>query len=570
MKLIDSADVPLNRDLDTNLAIETVSQSNNPNKKDLLNGASVKLDNPILEGPRLIATLRTIADEYLHDGAPDYFTIIDLRGVPAVDGYKVFDGQKVHPSTQYLIIDPMQLDWNKGLGYKGVYSGDTIKIGRFDPTKELNVDEKIKRDRFPGLGPWTSRNHFSLSCDQDGSLTIQDLNSSNGSALAQGDAAIDLLLDGENRRKIEDMIKPVGETAVESQITPGLITAESRPVVPMLNQEDSRLITSEIVNPSNPEINRELIANFPELTPRFEVNVEGEKYLFSSLIEMSSGRLHAIAFVEVGGRLVPRLFYKSKSEGGWRSCPGWEKSNRRYSKGPVEIDGGYVQVTKPVEELVQGLENISVAPDSTIHISKERGVALLDAFDLASDEIDEIDTFDQEISVARLDERVSGGVYDSYEPGIGFKQSPDASRLKLENMDLPPGFEPDFSQDPTKIFNITHTIAGLTKVSVYKATYLNRPIEWHMAQSESGSFWIDSIRFSDSENTSYGTPSEIILAGALNCKPFDYAQQTDGMEPGIDYDWINGEHGSTYVSMQKTIDRFPPIKRFRETLSKKR
>ena len=574
MNTLDSLGIPDNFTPQNLKAQVLDSDKSRLERSDLLNGESKKIEIPATEGPNLIATIRTISDAQLKDGEPDTFTIIDLRGVQLVGGLREFNGNKFGPDIEYLLVDPSQLDWEDDKGYKGIRRGETIKMGRYvEPTvieiSQMSPEEKksivMKRDRFPGLGSWTSRNHFSLSCDEKGNLLVSDLNSSNGTTIAVGEAAISLLSEEQHRKRVDEMVRPVGEILVESELPPPPLTAEAMQIVPYMDRAKSEILKAELLMLSNPEINHHILKNFSELAPAREIELDGKKYYFSAVFDTGK-RLHVIAYVEVDGKLMPRLFYKSNSEGGWRSCPGWEKNKRRYSKGPHDNDGGYVQITKPVEELSRKIEIMAADNTGVVSLASNRVSELLDIFDLESDEMDEVTTFEDEVTLMRLDERWAHSLYDSYEPGIGFKYGAEKSRGMLENMELLPGFEPDFTKPPIRKYAITHTIAGLCEVSVYNADYINRSIEWHMARSESGDIWVESIRFTDSEITSYGTPSEVILAGALSAKPYEYIQCVENMVIDEDYEWISGRHGTKYVSLRKTWDRMPPIKRYKKAL----
>ena len=50
------------------------------------------------------------------------------------------------------------------------------------------------------------------------------------------------------------------------------------------------------------------------------------------------------------------------------------------------------------------------------------------------------------------------------------------------------------------------------------------------------------ITSKESAVTSYGTSSEVVLAGALSAKPFEYKSNVKGMEPGEDYDDRPGQY----------------------------
>lgn len=571
MKLIDSHDVPLTQDVD--LVIPEKSSSYIIDKKDLMRGESIDATPPLNNEAQVAAVIRTLSGEMPIEGAPDSFTVIDLRGVSSDSGYKLFDGNKFKPDIQFIVLDIKQLDWDKNIGFKGIRAGESFSLGRYqEPTAEqlasMTEDQKrnlaIKRDRFPDMSMWTSRDHFEINCSKEGSLIIKDLNSANGTSVALGESGVGLLAEEEHKNRVTEMVRPLGKAAISETVNSEINTNKSGNNLFLMDSENRLKIKETIIAPSQPEINRKILENFSDLYPNYEVSVDNRNYLISSIFT-ANGRFHALAFTLVDGQYVPRLFYKSKSEGGWRSCPGMEGS--RYSKGEHETEGGYVQVTKPVEELSQKLEKLSENVTLVQQLPNSRVREFLEIFDVDTDEMEKINTFEQEVTVTKIDKRWASGLYDSVEPGIGFKKEANAARREIENISLPPGFEPDFSRGPDRTYNMAHTIAGLTEVQVFSAELMRRPVEWHMARSQSGNIWVESIRFKDIETTSYGTASEVILAGALSAKPFEYDTGVDGMEPGIDYDFVDGEYSSKYVNLQKTWDRIPVIKKYKAYIS---
>lgn len=136
-------------------------------------------DDPIgvaLEpGERLdIFTGSLSAQESAADNDPRAFSVINLQDAPR-DGHGaiVYDGHRLSPHLQYLIIQPgVPIDWQKNTGYKGLRKGEVVDMGRHqDPVK----------DRF-AFSSDTSRNHFTLAVDNEGGLMVADNQSLNGTA----------------------------------------------------------------------------------------------------------------------------------------------------------------------------------------------------------------------------------------------------------------------------------------------------------------------------------------------------------------------------------------------------
>lgn len=159
---------------------------------------------------------------------------------------------------------------------------------------------------------------------------------------------------------------------------------------------------------------------------------------------------------------------------------------------------------------------------------------------------------------------VTGRGLMAYRSGKGFGEYTDPlwARNELERMELPIGFEPNFSsQNLTRTYAMDHTLLGPTKVKVFEAQYGGRVIEWHVANDDrTDTVWLDRVIYKEGHTNEFGVRSEMILAGALNAKPVDYDIQLIGMEPGHDYVDI-GVPG--YSSVKPTLDRYPWVKRYR-------
>lgn len=164
-------------------------------------------------------------------------------------------------------------------------------------------------------------------------------------------------------------------------------------------------------------------------------------------------------------------------------------------------------------------------------------------------------TFADEVSVTE----VRGANMDAYISGVGAADGL-LSRDKLRAMELPVGFEPDFTEEPSKVYRMKHTLAGDTGVEVYAANLNGRPIEWHVAHDEAKNrVWIDRIIYKDNKVTTYGTQKEVIVAGALSAKPFDYVSQLSGMREG--QDWTR--HNQRYGDISATLNEIPAIRHYR-------
>lgn len=420
-----------------------------------------------------------------------------------------------------------------------VSEGAELTIGR-DHQSQLASDPRI------------SRNHFKVSYD-NGILVVTDLQSTNGTECERPPIYNDLrwATDSEelkvailNAAKDSEIDSPTAEVSAEAG-------SKGRPFEYIEPTEVDSLLERAI---TSFKLCGTIIDRYPDICPNRGIVLDGRRFLFGDIFSVDERRMLAIAFVEGSDKnMYPRFFYKSLSDGGWRSCPGI--SGHHYSKGHIIYEGGYVWGTKPAHEIVSYLEE---RENDTRYIDYSGKVNEIDRIFNIDDLIDQgIYTYRSEVSSTKINSSISREtIYESMEPGIGLIGHPSEARKRLEEMKLPNGFMPDFSS-PADGYMYQHSILGPTKVYVFEAKLNNQAIEWHVATADNH-LWIERIVLASSRITSYGTHDNVILGGALACKPLEYRSLIAGMVEGVDYD----RHSSGYVDMKRTIDRMPWAKEF--------
>ena len=484
--------------------------------------------------------------------AVDNLMIIDMRAVPpsSLPGYKLFGSEYVTAQADYLLIDPKNLDFTKDQGFKALRKGETFVYGR--PTEETAIHDKKRR--FSDASSATSRNHFEIVVGEKGKLSITDLDSSNGTSVLTGIAANKLMGTGERLAHVLKIANQLGRTALQLEVD-NYVSETNTSRASILGPEKAAAVLAKSDDETQPKLTRELLRQYPELAPQGGIHMGNYDFVFSRIVAGEDGRKHAVAYVEDAvGKIVPRLYYKSVSDGGWRCTPGIYDDSKTYSKGEDSSDGGYAQLTKPVEEIAQYLETIEM--DGEVAFDRTEFNSLFSLKDQAKEGLD---SFDKEIRVKRLDGRKQRVLYSVYQPGIGYIIEASKARKALEAVVLPKAFEPTFDVIDRQ-YKTNYSLAGKSIVKVFRAELTGRPIEWHMAQSELGDSWVDKIVYKDAGITSYGTYDEVILAGALSTKPYEYLSQLDHMEEPADFKRINS---GTYASLQPFWNRLPPIKRFK-------
>lgn len=144
---------------------------------------------------------------------PDTFVLVDLRNQPKMYGQgkprRMFGGELWAEDVEFVLIN-RNYDPASGAegGYKGVRRGETINIGRRNPP--IN-------SRF-GLKGTTSGNHFRMTYDMDGKLTIADEGSTNGTKVFTG---APVMTPGEAKRKQRESWQKVWGPKVEEDLLDG-------------------------------------------------------------------------------------------------------------------------------------------------------------------------------------------------------------------------------------------------------------------------------------------------------------------------------------------------------------
>ena len=500
------------------------------------------------EGATEVADIRFGASkEYDEQGAllpGSHLMIIDLRSAEKLSsGASVYEGQAFDPSVAFLAIDPAQVDWKEHTGYKGIRAGETVMFGRESHTS-----------RFPASQETTSRKHFSVMYDQEsGTLSFGD-HSTNGTTITSG--------------HLEALGKPVDYEDTEIVDTQ-VIESEVRTLDKQARILDAAYVAQKgaewRTDRSQPPITHDVLAA-QGLEPIVGVGIGEKEFMFSGLVE-SGTRLHSICYAKNDkGEIVPHMYYKSNSDGGWRMAP-YLYEDGVYSKGGVQLQnqagelveyGQYSQATKPDESisaLLEEMERMHIEANAPNHTKATfRSLLRQSSYERSG-------VMDHYASSLHI-ECVPGYGLDAYVSGKGFTHSPDISRGMIEAMRLPEGLTPDFQGAPYCTYQTEHTMLGKTRVEVYLAEYQGKEVEWHVASDDqTGTVWLDRLAVKGGGVTSYGTRQDLMLAGALNAKPVDYRSQARQMVEGEDYDAMPG---GTYVSVKKTLDRMPWVRSYRQ------
>ena len=326
---------------------------------------------------------------------------------------------------------------------------------------------------------------------------------------------------------------------------------------------------------SQPQITRDILKDPNKLfKPEAVIKIQGQSFYMGPVINDGSGRLKSIMFVEKNGAMLPRFLYKSKSDGGWRSCPYTESGH--YSKG---AGIHYTQETKPLEDIIRHLEAADSQP--TVVFNDDSLVEAYFSYDkLSKQKTEELITYDSEIKkyddIGFL-ESVQGDKdtfrnASRYAPGHIFTRR--TSSEELRNLKYPKDFIPNFSDTPKKTYQYKHTLLSKQSsdnkvqnpitIEVYEGTLNNRDVDWAIAYDTEGRVWVESIRFSESKTNSYGVASEVIDSGIITNKPLEYTEQSFALNNSQ-----MSRYDDDYNDITPMLENLKPIQEFRQAKKEK-
>ncbi len=461
------------------------------------------------------------------------------------------DGQEVPNNWLGVVVQPDNQHFDEGMGYVPIIRSDDgsffgLDLGRGKPDA-ANFDFDLS----------VSEDHVAIVPDPEleGQFMIVDTGSKNGTAVTGWDF----------RNPADDA------TTKENEIDLAAILALDQEA--LIPEEEVASITPETVHGSSPEETEFLRAAVEAFKPVAGVELDSGKIFVSEPVEVAApheGNKYSLALHEdEDGNFSPLWFHKDTagygiaSNGEWRLAEpvvaaadhdpfkgfkGWD------NRSPHQIDASG-RVVEAVEGAL-GYAEIVASHESTLEpigygeltelrrLSSDRGsVPLLD-------ELAEVTT-------------VVGRGVDAIETKQGFRGGNiEDIRYEINNMQLPDGFEPDFSNPPVKTYGFNHEVFGLSQIEVFEAELNGRPVVWHVA-SNNDHVWLYRLEFADGEPTVAGTQQEVIDGGALTLKPIEHVSFSGKWgEAGVDWNGIPDYPG--YGDMKPTIDSMPWVKHYRE------
>lgn len=322
-----------------------------------------------------------------------------------------------------------------------------------------------------------------------------------------------------------------------------------------LNNSQKRFIETCGKDPTQLELTRNLLKN-QNFQPTGSLQIDGKEFFVGKVIKSTATRDQSVMFYKGSdGKMMPRVLYKSQSDGGWRVCPGVEP-------GPVYGKGKgihYTQETKPHRSIVQYLEEA----EAVNHIGFYKGDIIYDYFNIGVRSA-AWNTFDRELQ--KYEDRGVLFQFQRFQPGHFTKAELGSVDLAQEFMSIDFSksgvreFVPNFESIPVRVDKQKHTLLGVINTESYSASLNGRPVEWVMAYDRSGRVWIDRISFLDNKINSFGISPEVIDSGFLTSKPLEYRSLCDILHPRMDF----VDFQERYVDITPLLDNLKPIQDFRK------
>lgn len=273
-------------------------------------------------------------------------------------------------------------------------------------------------------------------------------------------------------------------------------------------------------------------------------------------------RLEAIMFVDTGnGTVLPRILYKSNSQGRWKSTPGvTERGN--ISKG-AHLPGVYTQATNLAPELSDYFDAAELSNDPLT----TRVDLIYKYLPYSDSSRNEIDSFSREVFPVRKSDDLSGFNLPGYSPG-NFKGQNATHEIRNMNIHFNnfPGFIPDFRKQPLSVKQKVHPVLGQCTIETYKGIYKGREVQWEIGHDVVNRVWVEDIRFTDQQISSYGTNTELIVSGIITSKPLEYSQFTEGLIEGREKYTLQATQDNVamyYSDVTPLLDNLLPIQSYR-------
>lgn len=317
----------------------------------------------------------------------------------------------------------------------------------------------------------------------------------------------------------------------------------------------------EPLQKENPSSNKEgidfqqdlLVKQYSEIywKPKHKIEIGNGVILETTDVIQQDSRQYLIWYVKKGSDLHLRLFYRSNSEGVWRSCP-WNRLDSGFSKWEEIPNYSYETTTRVDPRIGKQFDNLPVTTyEGGINpISGPSGVELYKRYQSFTPLRKEMIS---EINVEKL---------SRYDNAVEFYINKHSSEVTsaYDSLEIPWLDYKAMSPKSWANYSYQHDFLWNVEVEVYSMQYNGKPVDIHFARTEQSpdKVWIENIVYSDAKLNSFGIYDKQINAGPLTAKPIDYERQVP-----FDMRW-NPHLWGKYIDIRDLYQGTPIIKQYKQ------
>ena len=285
--------------------------------------------------------------------------------------------------------------------------------------------------------------------------------------------------------------------------------------------------------------------------PEHKIEIGNGVILETTNVIKQDSREYLIWYVKKGSDLHLRLFYRSNSEGVWRSCP-WNRLDRRFSKWEEISNYSYETTTRVDPRIGKQFDKLPVTIDvgGINPISGPSGVEL-------SERYQSFEPLREEMKYETKVEKLS-----HYGNAVEFYMNKRSSEVTsaYDSLEIPWLDYKAMSPKSWANYSYKHDFLWNVEVEVYSMQYDGNPVDIHFARAKQSpdKVWIENIVYSDAKLNSFGIYDKQINAGPLTAKPIDYKSQ-------VPFDMIwNPRLWENYIDIRDLYQGTPIIKQYKQ------
>ena len=334
--------------------------------------------------------------------------------------------------------------------------------------------------------------------------------------------------------------------------------------------------------------------------PRYKIILDDWNIFYiSKKLCTHEGYNEILWYVMKWGELKIRMFYRSGSEGVWRSCS-WLREDSKLSKWEHIHNYCYETTTKVTQQLWSAFDSMEkeihwelepilsdskslwnnflekemigeTTVDALFNSSELRDIIIKQAENIVNDDTTDEETKERNKKLIKKLENYKKNwhIFHSclmnllwFHDENGDYWTWDIDTVKhMYEMAVPS--ELDYkNMNYKKSFTYQHEHLWIIKTDVYQASWMWEKVNIHFSRAEEtpNKVWIDDIQYSDADINSFWILGKSINAAPLVWKPIDYWNQTPYNPKDDSEKWIGG----SYADIRDLYQENPIIKHYKQ------